>query len=244
MLAELQRASEGFQSISTQGVIRGCVGAIGGWLCPNIVPPCAVVGNVLSYFSGHYQRYGVNIQAVVDHLCRFIYIAVAAPGSQPNINALNRTNLPDVLAALPLGFFIIGDNAYPASEHLVPVFGGVDHLNVGNDNFNYFLSQCRIRVEMAFGMMTQRFGVLARPLRIYPRHIGTWMETIARLHNYTINHNHGLVDDAAQAPVRNANAGPGMVQSAEQPATPIQGESVIRERLVARVREMGLRRPD
>ena len=59
-LAELQRASEGFQSISTQGVIRGCVGAIDGWLCPIIVPPRAVAGNVRSYFSGHYQRYGIS----------------------------------------------------------------------------------------------------------------------------------------------------------------------------------------
>ena len=84
-------------------------------LTPMIVPPRALVGNVRSYFSGHYQRYGVNVQAIVDHHCRFIYMAVAAPGSQPDINALNRTNLPDVLSALLLGFFIIGDNAYPAS---------------------------------------------------------------------------------------------------------------------------------
>jgi hypothetical protein len=225
MLAELQRASEGFQSISTQGVIRGCVGAIDGWLCPIIVPPRAVVGNVRSYFSGHYQRYGINVQAVIDHLCRFsIYIAVAAPGSQPDINVIARTNLPNVLAALPLGFFILETTPTPHPN----VLGGANHLNPDNDNFNYVLSQCRIRVEMAFGMMTQRFGVLARPLRIHPRRIGTLMETIARLHNYTINHNHGLVnEDAARNPVISANAGPGMVQSAEQPATPIQGESVI-----------------
>jgi hypothetical protein len=49
--------------------------------------------------------YGVNVQAVVDHLYYFIYIAVAAPGSQPYINVINRTNLPDVLAALLLSFF-------------------------------------------------------------------------------------------------------------------------------------------
>jgi hypothetical protein len=36
--------------------------------------------------------------------------------------------------------------------------------------------------------------------------------------------------------VNNANAGSGMVQAAEEPATQIQGESVISERLVARVR--------
>jgi hypothetical protein len=71
------------------------------------------------------------------------------------------------------------------------------------------------------------------------------MESIARLHNYTINHNHGLVnEDAAGNFVASAIAGPGMVQSLEEPATQIQGESVIRKRLVARVRDMGLRRPD
>jgi hypothetical protein len=169
-------------------------------------------------------------------------MAVAAPGSQPDINALNRTNLPRMLAALPLGFFIIGDNAYPPSEHLVPVFGGGDHLNEDNDNFNYYLSQCRIRVEMAFGLMTQRWGVLARPLRINPRSIGRLMITIARIHNYTINHNQDLVNESYA--VASRNDGLGMVEAAELPAAAIKGELVIRECLVARVREMGLRCPD
>jgi hypothetical protein len=71
------------------------------------------------------------------------------------------------------------------------------------------------------------------------------METIDSLHNYDINHNHGLVNENASCNlVSHANAGPSMVQSAEQPATPIQVESVVCERLVARVREMELRRPD
>jgi hypothetical protein len=67
------------------------------------------------------------------------------------------------------------------------------------------------------------------------------MTTIARLHNYTINHNQDLVNESY---AENNNDGPGMVQAAEPPAAPIQGESVICERLVARVRQMGLRRPD
>jgi hypothetical protein len=67
---------------------------------------------------------------------------------------------------------------------------------------NFLISHCRIRVEMAFGMMTQRFGVLACPLRVDQRRIGTLMETIARIHNYTINHYHGLVNGhAARNPV-------------------------------------------
>jgi hypothetical protein len=54
----------------------------------------------------------------------------------------------------------------------VPVFGGADRLSPDNDHFNYFLSQCRIRVEMALCMMTRRFGFLTRPLRIHPRLAG------------------------------------------------------------------------
>jgi hypothetical protein len=52
---ELRAASEGFESISYQVIMRGCVGAIDGWICAIIVPPSSVVGNIISYFSCHYQ---------------------------------------------------------------------------------------------------------------------------------------------------------------------------------------------
>jgi hypothetical protein len=67
---------------------------------------------------------GVNVQAVVDHYGCFLYVADAAPGGEPDVNALARTSLVDILAALPLGYFVVGDNTYPPSEGLVPVFGG------------------------------------------------------------------------------------------------------------------------
>jgi hypothetical protein len=70
-------------------------------------PPTSVVGNVKTDFSGHYQRHGFNIQAIVDHLGRFLYIAVAAPGSQPDINAFNRTCLHSILSQLPLVFLYL-----------------------------------------------------------------------------------------------------------------------------------------
>lgn len=69
-VTELEEASAGFEGISVKGVMRGCIGAIDGWLCPIEVPPRALVGNVKTYFSGHYQRHGFNIQAIVDHLGR------------------------------------------------------------------------------------------------------------------------------------------------------------------------------
>jgi hypothetical protein len=45
-----------------------------------------------------------------------------APGSQGDISALEQTLLLTLLNTLPLGYFIIGDNAYAPSQHLVPDF--------------------------------------------------------------------------------------------------------------------------
>jgi hypothetical protein len=178
----------------------GTIGVIDGWLCPIEVPTSTLVGNLRSYFSSHYQRYGFNIQAVTDHLCRFIFMALAAPGGQGDINALARTSLVAILSKLPMGYFIIGDNAYAPSEHLVPDFGGTDRLNIDNDNANFYFSQCRIRSEMAFGMMPNQFGVLQRPLRISPLNIGKLMQTISWLHNFCLTENNDY-DEMTQGTV-------------------------------------------
>jgi hypothetical protein len=63
-------------------------------------------GNVSACFSGHYQRYGLNVQATCDHKCPFLYVAVAAPGGQPDINAIRILGLYDLLRKLPLGYYL------------------------------------------------------------------------------------------------------------------------------------------
>jgi hypothetical protein len=50
--AELEEASAGFEGISIHGIMRGCIGAIDGWLLPIQVPPATHVGNAKTYFSG------------------------------------------------------------------------------------------------------------------------------------------------------------------------------------------------
>jgi hypothetical protein len=56
-----------------------------------------------------------------------------------------------------------------------------------NDNFNFFASQLRIRIEMAFGLMVKKWGILARPLSIKMIKMKRLMVAIARLHNFCIN---------------------------------------------------------
>ena len=70
----------GFTSISTNHVLRDCVAVLDGYHLQTITPSKKGVPNVWSYFSGHYQTYGVNIQAVCDQNCHFLFIGVTGPG--------------------------------------------------------------------------------------------------------------------------------------------------------------------
>jgi hypothetical protein len=76
---EVTSAIEGFAGISTGGVIKNCAGVVDGYLLRILVPSKSEVKNVRSFFSGHYQCYGVNIQACADHHSRFVHFAFAAP---------------------------------------------------------------------------------------------------------------------------------------------------------------------
>jgi len=56
------------------------------------VPAKTETGNVKAYFSGHYQTYGINVQAACDHQCRFVYAALAALGGTTYIAAYRKKN--------------------------------------------------------------------------------------------------------------------------------------------------------
>ena len=71
---------------------------------------------------------------------------------------------------------------------MIPLFFSEAAKEEEYDNFNYFVSQCRIRIEMAFGLMTGKFGMLQRKYsgpKI--RRIKRLMVVIARMHIFVIN---------------------------------------------------------
>jgi hypothetical protein len=79
---------------------------------------------------------------------------------------LHQILLGALIEKLPGLFCAIGDCAYTPTEHLVPIFTGDQAKYHKNDNFNFFASQLRIRIEMAFGLMVKKWGVIGRPLSI------------------------------------------------------------------------------
>lgn len=176
-----------FEKISYAGVISNCVGALDGYLLAINTPSKKSAKNVRSYFSGHYQRYGINIQACCDADCRFTFLGIGGPGVTKDRTAVKESGLYGLIEGLPTGYICIGDCAYQPTEHLVPIFGGEQANVKDNDNFNFFASQLRIRIEMAFGLMTRKWGILQSPLGISLSNIRHLICSIARLHNFCID---------------------------------------------------------
>ena len=77
-----------------------------------------------------------------------------------NSNLYSRLEKGEVI--LP-GHTIVGDNAFVETNYMsVPVHG--TFLEEVDDAYNFFLSQLRITVERAFGVLVHRYGILRRPL--------------------------------------------------------------------------------
>ena len=79
----------------------------------------------------------MNIQAACDHHCRFVHFAFASPGVTADRYAVKHCSLSRLIEGLPIGICAIGDAAYEATEHMVPVFMGHDRTKKRNDNFNF-----------------------------------------------------------------------------------------------------------
>jgi hypothetical protein len=180
------RASS-FENISSRGIIKNCVGVLDGYLLGITTPRKRHAKNVRSYFSGHYQKYGINIQACCDADCRFTFLGIGGPGVTKDRTAVKESGLLSKIESLPAGYVCIADCAYQPTESLVPIFGGDLALQRDNDNFNFFASQLRIRIEMAFGLMTRKWGILQRPVTNSLLSIKHIVCCIARLHNFCID---------------------------------------------------------
>ena len=187
--------------------------------------------------------YGINLQGVSDEKGRFIYIAVAAPGSMHDSKAYQETTLPSLVKNLPPNVFIVADNAYTPTEHLVPVYGGIERAQIGKDDTNYFILQVRIHIERAFGIMKQRFCILKKPLECSFSHASSLVMSIARLHNFCLSESLGAgtlldFDQINQTDEELIN-----LPTHDYNLLITPGQSMQRQAIHYRVQSMRLRRP-
>jgi hypothetical protein len=91
-------------------------------------------------------------------------VDVAGLGVTKDPQGIKESGLFDKFEELPVGYVCIADCAYQPTKNLVPIFGGdlafCIERSQDNDHFNFFALQLQIRIEMAFGRMTRKWGIL------------------------------------------------------------------------------------
>jgi hypothetical protein len=108
--------------------LNGCIAALNGWLCRIWVPAAAETMNKASYFSGHYQCHGLNVQAACEASCRYIFLSIRCPGGTGDSKMMWLT-MPKAILLIP--------------------YSGSDKRYLENDVFNFYLSQLRIKIDKA-----------------------------------------------------------------------------------------------
>ena len=141
---ELEIAANNFKLLSSNRVIDGCVACVDSILLCIKTPSPSKTGNVKAFFSGHYHAYGINVQAACDSRCRFVSVCVAAPGGSNDIAAFRRTPFSESVNQLPLGKYVVGDNAYVCSESLLTPFAGKKYYYHQGTNGCLYPLCCRL----------------------------------------------------------------------------------------------------
>lgn len=109
-----------------------------------------------------------------------------SPGATNDYTAYSCSSLASLTEALQGQYHLVGDNAYVLTTHLMTPFKSIAAGDVFRDSFNFHLSQLRIRIEMAFGRLVTRWGLLWGPLRASLPHNTAAIQAMLRLHNYCI----------------------------------------------------------
>ena len=142
------------------------------------------------------MSYGLNVQAVCDSNCCFLYFGVVAPGKCPGQKAFERTKLFQIVSNLHQGQYIVSeDAAYTLTDQvLCPFVGSQWHQreSTNKDAYDYFLSQ-------PFGLLTNKWRILRTFLSFrINKSVAILSATCARLYNFCL-----LMDDDRNKEIAN-----------------------------------------
>lgn len=153
-----------------------CLGAIDGKHIRLIMPEKSgsMYYNYKNYFS-------IVLLAVADSNYRFTYIDIGAYGKECDSTIFkesslwklmekNELHIPDPepineLQDQDFPYVFLGDEAFALTTNLLRPFGGY-HLTTTKKVFNYRLSRARRYVECAFGILSNKWRILHRPLNV------------------------------------------------------------------------------
>jgi hypothetical protein len=160
-----------FQAKSGAG-FDNVVGAIDGLVICTRMPTLAecVAMNVgqVNFRCHRKDKYGMNLQAICDHDLKFTWADMRYPAATSDYMAwvtskLHRALENNAMSKMIIdGFVIVGDCAYVKKMFMATPLRGVQEGP--EDAYNFYLSQLRITIERAFGVLVHWWAILRAPL--------------------------------------------------------------------------------
>ena len=189
--AQLDIADE-FRSVSAVD-FDNCAGAIDGILIwihkPSIAQAIESEVGQAKYYCGRKSKFGLNCQAVADVRGRILDLSINYGGASSDLLAFEASSLYHRLerGLLAPGLNLYGDNAYLNSSFMATPFPNIS--KGPKDDYNFFQSQVRIRVECAFGIFVNRWAILRSiiPAGISIKRTIALIVALAKLHNFCID---------------------------------------------------------
>lgn len=203
-----------FSYSASDGLFKNCIGALDGWAVKIKRPvPADHLRDPGAYFCRK-GFFALNCQAICDFHKRITWISSRHIGSCHDSVAFTDTKLYGKLQEksdflLRNSFFIVGDSAYNQESFLLVPYPRPGPQSM-EDSYNYYHSNCRIRIECSFGEIVMRWGIFWRTLNFDIDQVGDIISSAALVHNfivderveedhkYVTNFNQRDVDEAAR----------------------------------------------
>ncbi|KAM9314090.1 uncharacterized protein KZ484_023919 [Pholidichthys leucotaenia] len=195
-----------------------CVGAIAGSHIPIIAPE--------ECHTDYFNRKGwhsVILQGVVDGKGLFWNVFAGLPGSMHDARVLSLSTLWELasrgnlfpphirnIGAVRVGYYILGDSAYPLQNWLLKAFHDTGRLTEEQHTFNQTVSRVRVAVENAFCRLKGRWRCLLKRNDCDIALAKSMVVTCCALHNLCESRGEDFdstLDDAADEPVASAAEG-------------------------------------
>lgn len=136
-----------------------------------------------SLYFNYKDYFSIVMLALVDANCKFVAVDAGSYGKEGDSNIFRKSIIGKKIASnnfhipgpkfLPrtnvsLPHFLIGDEAFPLSAHMMKPYSRRSQLDRQMEIFYYRLCRARRVAENAFGLLSQIFRVFYTPIAISP----------------------------------------------------------------------------
>ena len=125
-----------------------------------------------------------------DHKTKFRWAEISHPAITSDylawtLSAVGRELEDDDSTLILRGHSIAGDNAFVENQTMSTPVPGLNVTEI-EDAYNFYLSQLRITIERAFGILVHRWGVLRRPLSMSILKVAALVICLMRVHKTSV----------------------------------------------------------